>query len=188
MWLVNYLMAFNKTLKWRCIMESKLYSVNDLSEMLNISKQAIYKKKKTDPSLKPFWTTVNNVLHLDKNGLSVLKAKINFDDNNEKKENIEVEAKLNNSKNNSDNVAHDLNNVENNLNFDLLIGSYKEHIEDLRSQLNSKDNQINKLTETISTQSELLKNMQVLLKENKDQIKALEEGKKTIFNKWFKKR
>ena len=63
-----------------------------------------------------------------------------------------------------------------------------QHIEDLRSQLNSKDYQINKLTETISTQSELLKNMQVLLKENKDQIKTLEEGKKSKFKKWFKKR
>ena len=69
---------------------------------------------------------------------------------NEKKENVEVERKLNNSENGSDNVANALNSVENKLNFDLLMGSYKEHIEDLRSQLHSKDDQINKLTETIS--------------------------------------
>lgn len=159
-------------------MDSKIYSVNELSEIFDISKQAIYKKKKTDPSLKPFWTTVNNVLHLDKKGFSILKAKINYGNDNE----------LNEVKGEFNKVDSKLNDVENNLKLDLLIGSYKEHIDDLRNQLNSKDTQINNLTETISTQSELLKNMQVLLKENKNQIKVLEEGKKSIFNKLFKKK
>jgi chromosome segregation ATPase len=152
---------------------SKLYSVNELSEMFEISKQAIYKKKKNDPSLKPFWTTVNNVLHLDQRGLDVLKARLNFSEN---------------YKNMFNQVEEDDNKLDNEVNLELLMNSYKEHIKDLRDQLDSKDGQINNLNETINTQSDLLKNMQILLKENKDQIKELEEGKKNIFSKLFKKK
>jgi chromosome segregation ATPase len=161
-------------------MNSKLYSVNELSEMFDISKQAIYKKKKTDPMLKPFWTTVNNVLHLDYRGLDILKSKISLNENELNDELNEVDQKDNQ-------IDSKLNDVENNVNLDLLLSSYQDHINDLRDQLNSKDNQINNLNDTISTQSELLKNMQVLLKENKDQIKTLEAGKKSIFTKLFKK-
>lgn len=161
-------------------MDNKLYSVNELSEIFEISKQALYKKKKSDPTLTPFWTTVNNVLHLDQNGFNILKTKLDSMEDEDYDELNEVEQE-------EIKVEQEFNEVESGLNIGLLIGSYKDHINDLRAQLDSKDNQINNLNETISTQSELLKNMQILLKENKDQLKILEAPKKSIFSKIFKK-
>lgn len=161
-------------------MNNKLYSINELSEIFDISKQALYKKKKSDPTLTPFWTTVNNVLHLDQNGFNILKTKLSADEYENYDEFNEVEQ-------NEKYIEQKLNDVDNRLNVDLLIGSYKEHIDDLRAQLDSKDKQINNLNDTITTQTELLKNMQVLLKENKDQLKILQAPKKSILDRLFKK-
>ena len=161
-------------------MNNKIYSINELSEMFDISKQALYKKKKSDNTLAPFWTTVNNVLYLDQNGFNILKNKLPIVKNEEYDKFNEVEQQ-------EVNEEQKLNDENNILNVDLLISSYKSHIDDLRLQLDSKDKHINNLNETIATQSELLKNMQILLRESKDNLKRIDSSKKSILTKLFKR-
>ena len=144
-----------------------MYSIADLSDILNISKQAVYKKiSQFSSELEGCIHKVNGKIQLDETGLNFLKSNTIVKDSNTDFQ--QVENGLNNFKL-----------VEKS--FNQLVESLNNQIEFLRSEIDNKNNQLEK-------KDQLIENMQVLLKQNQDANQKLLEEKKSIWNRIFKKK
>ena len=140
------------------------FTISEISKKLTVSKQCISKKLKTlNEELKPFIIIKNNIKYLNQEGLDIINNNLNPDNN-----------------------LNDLNNLNN-----VLIESYKNQIEDLKNKHNEHVNDLNKMIKHLQTDSnnknELLKNMQILLKEEQNKTKLLETKKQGFFNFFRKK-
>jgi chromosome segregation ATPase len=155
-------------------MESKIYSISEVAKILNITTQAVYKKiDKFDHDLEDCLTRKNNILHINKKGLDVLKGNSNKDPEN----NYDFETDLNS-------VTNKITNLVDNL--------VTNQIDVLSTELKEKNKQIEDLNRIIENMQVLLKQSQqnqLLLSENLKQHQVLLEKKnekKSIWKKLFK--
>ncbi|NFI54716.1 hypothetical protein FDA52_17570 [Clostridium botulinum] len=125
-----------------------LYSVSEISNLINLSKVSIYKKLKLK-EIEPHITKLQGVTYVNEVGFNLLKESLNL---NEK-----IKTNLNN-KNINVEIATDLVDFKEDLtSLNLLKDDY---IETLKKQIEEKDNQIQKL-------HKLIENNQILLKQEK---------------------
>ncbi|NFO48625.1 hypothetical protein FDB40_17370 [Clostridium botulinum] len=126
-----------------------LYSVSEISNLINLSKVSIYKKLKLK-EIEPHITKLQGVTYVNEVGFNLLKESLNL---NEK-----IKTNLNNENINVE-IATDLVDFKEDLtSLNLLKDDY---IETLKKQVEEKDNQIQEL-------HKLIKNNQVLLKQEKE--------------------
>lgn len=126
-----------------------LYSVSEISNLINLSKVSIYKKLKLK-EIEPHITKLQGVTYVNEVGFNLLKESLNL---NEK-----IKTNLNN-KNINVEIATDLVDFKEDLtSLNLLKDDY---IETLKKQIEEKDNQIQKL-------HKLIENNQILLKQEKE--------------------
>jgi hypothetical protein len=167
-----------------------LYSIQEASKKLNISRMTIYNKIRTYPELKKFIKVKNNVKYLMPEGLDLIKnSKIDnnildnsksdvkeIDNNNHTLEsNIDYKILLKNF----DNLQNEFYNNKNNF-----TESLQDQIQLMKSQLEEKDRQLESKDKQLESKDELLKNFQVLLKvEQENNTKLLtEKSKKSLFD------
>lgn len=163
-------------------------SVYEVSKKLSVSHTTVYNKLKNDEVyklMKPFIKKVVRSCYVRLDGVETLRKFINFRENS-----------LNNSENS------DVFNLENpsptmdeskfinfTNNFTESLQTKIEQLEKenlyLKSELNIKNNQLDKQHNHIEQQAELIKNSQILLLENQKKISMLEAPKKTFFQRIF---
>ncbi|MBY6860825.1 hypothetical protein [Clostridium botulinum] len=126
-----------------------LYSVSEISNLINLSKVSIYKKLKLK-EIEPHLTKLQGVTYVNEVGFNLLKESLNL---NEK-----IKTNLNNENINVE-IATDLVDFKEDLtSLNLLKDDY---IETLKKQIEEKDNQIQEL-------HKLIENNQILLKQEKE--------------------
>lgn len=167
-----------------------LYTVSQISENLNVSKQTVYKKLSgLKKELKPFIKMKQGIKCIEEEGVEIIRNSIRTlkddtvdindlnDELNVDDENIESEV--------SATVVNELNELKQEY-----ITSLKERIEKLEEQLNTKDDQLN-------NKDELLRNFQVLMKQQEQMstenqkligwINNAREEKKSLFSRIFRR-
>jgi hypothetical protein len=140
-----------------------LYTISEVSDLINLSKVSIYKKLKLK-ELQGHIVKKQGVTYVDDIGFNLIKSSLKLND--------EVKTGLNNDDNKNDlkqEIATDKT--------DLI--SY------LKEQLIVKDNQIAELMQRLAAEQELVKNMQVLQLNNPQKQNLVEapenESEKTGF-------
>ena len=168
-----------------------IYTVAELSKMLEVSKVTIYNKLNSlKNDLKPYTKHKKGVIHIDDEGLLILKKDLGL---------IKVKSTLKSEEqfkgpnvddNNGLSQFKDLNYLVKNLEKTLKTGqeeyinSLLDQIEILKLELQNKDAQINNTLR-------LLENSQILMREDKEKILMLEskdqKEKRSIFDLFKKK-
>jgi hypothetical protein len=150
---------------------SEEFSITETASKLNVTRQYIYKKLiELDEELKPHIVFKNNVKYLKLEGIEILKKNIKG------KTNIK---KVN------DSLKNEIN--EDNSTLTFIIDNYEKQIEYLKEELAKKDSFYNKRIQHFEDESKeknkLLENMQVLLKDLKEEKLLIEEKNKK--KKWW---
>lgn len=166
-----------------------MYTVKELSNLLQVSKVAIYNKLKLK-EMESFIVKRNSVTFVDEKGVEVLREIFNLKSTIKEVETEaehEVAASVENSK-----FKYDLNLKDDGLNHgsNELVEGLKEEIETLKEvnnnlwmQLKTKDKQINELLDRIKESQELVKNGQILLKEKEQHNPVMLEKHFSEFDK-----
>jgi hypothetical protein len=170
------LIVFNLNKIVKDVCKKLLYSIQEASKELNISRVTIYNKIKNCSELKKFVKVRNNVKYLMPEGLEIIKQSIV--DNDSKYVND------NNTDYDSNHGYHELLNGLKDLQNNFTI-SLQNQIELLKNQMEEKDKQL-------QSKDELLKNFQILLRtEQENNVKLLNEKNnkkyKSIFDIFKKK-
>jgi hypothetical protein len=132
-----------------------LYTVSEISDLINLSKVSIYKKLK----LKEFESHVTQkqgITYIDEVGFNLIKDSLKLKE--------DVKTGLNN-----DNIDSELNTEISIDSEDLTIN--KELVKTLIEQLKVKDLQIRELNDRLSAEQDLHKNTQIILKSEQDKPK-----------------
>jgi hypothetical protein len=127
-----------------------MYDVGEIASILNVSKVTVYSKLKLK-EVRPFIVKKEGKTYVLEEGFNLIKQnlKSNISLNLEEEATAEQEA--------ATTTTEELNNLKDNL-----IETLKQQVEHLKEQLSIKDNQL-------ASKDKLLENMQVLLKQDKDQ-------------------
>lgn len=138
-------------------------TIAEVAQKLGVSKVTIYNKLKVlKDKIKNNLTEIENIKYIDNQGFNLIKESLN------------LKEKLN---------QKELKNVDINIIIsfkDETINLLKLQIDDLKTQLNEKDNQI-------KTLNRLMENNQILLKDSQKTVLLLEDKKKSFWDKFFKK-
>jgi hypothetical protein len=129
-----------------------LYSVSEISELINLSKVSIYKKLKLK-EIEPYIVKIQGITYVDTIGFNLLKESLKL--------NEEVKTGLNNEYVEAE-ISMDKDYLKLNEEVETGLNILKDdYIETLKEQLNKKDNQIAEL-------HKLIENNQILLKQEKE--------------------
>lgn len=130
-----------------------LYTVSEVSELINLSKVSIYKKLKLK-EFEPYITKKQGITYIDEVGFNLLKDSLKL--------NEEVKTDLNNKDIEDGADAETATDTE-----DLTIN--RELVKTLIEQLKAKDIQIQELNNRLQQEQELHKNTQVLFQKEQQQ-------------------
>jgi hypothetical protein len=143
--------------------------IHDVAEKLNISRMTVYNKlnnKEIYKELKPFLKKIKKVQYMSAEGIEILKKYIPVKDSS--KNNNQFESKIDSKDNEFKEMIDSMKDLQ--VNY---ISDLKNQVEYLQDQLKNKD--------------EIIKNFQILLKnEQENNLKLLESKQKTIWDKIFK--
>lgn len=147
-----------------------LYTVQEASKILNISRVTIYKKIDTVKELRPFVKVKNNTKFIDENGLEIIRqSTINnntckeFTDSEQEQEETKKENPYNSSRVNEFTELHEV---------------LKNQVADLQEQLKAKDRQIQAL-ETVIQQN------QILFLNSQKALESKEQKERRTFLEWI---
>jgi len=152
-------------------------TIKQIADAIGVSKQAVYKKIKTEPlstSLQEFMTTIDNALHIVDEGESLIKAAFI-------KETVSTV-----STNSVDNMTEKL--IES---LQGQITTLTEQNKDLRGQLDRERQhslkQVDRITELAADMAKLASNAQQLhaMENVKPQLAIEDEKKRSFFSKLF---
>lgn len=168
-----------------------LYTVTELSEILEFSKVTIYNRiNSLKVELKPYITHRKGVLHINDEGLLILKKELGLKSVKNALNDNDI---LNNEDIDNNNDLKDFKDVNYLIRMiertikasqEDYINSLLKQIDLLKSELDKKDTQLNNTLR-------LLENSQILIREEKEKILMLEsreqKEKRGIFSNWFKR-
>lgn len=163
-----------------------LYTVIDISKRLSISRQAIYKKLEKMVELKPHIKVKNNVKYVDEEGLELIR--MSMDDNSAGTQTTNDNPSYTSSTCN-DEFSTRLSGSHDKLTEDY-IRTLEEDKKKLFEELQTKNKQIEALTDALNQSQRLNENSQILLKHEQERNKMLlesSEANKKGFWKIFRK-
>lgn len=165
-----------------------LYTIQEASNQLKISKVTIYKKIKNSPEFKAFIKVKNNTKFIEPEGLDWLRENIVNNNNvNQLKET---------PSNNSENIFNKaIVNTFNHLQDEYVnslkqqISSLENYIKTLENERENKNYQLEEYNKRLAENNKLMENMQVLLNNyNKKQIVENIEQNRKWWQIWTRKK
>jgi chromosome segregation ATPase len=142
-----------------------LYSVSEISSLIGLSRQSIYKKLKAK-ELQIHISHKKGIVYIDEVGFNLIKAMLNeYIKGVKDLNNKEIATTLN------EEVSKDTDNLT--LNKEL-FNLLKDQLKENNKQMQTKDKQIEELNERLKQEQDLNKNNQVLQLRQPQDIKALE--------------
>lgn len=150
-----------------------MYTVNELSNMLKVSKVSIYNKLKLK-EIEPYIIKNKGITYVKDEGFNLIKDSLSFKAFNQ--DNRENDTLNENEPINEE--AGSIDNEEFKVDFNYIkdyVETLKQDKENLWQQLQEKDKQISELLLRIETMGKLVENSQVLLKEKEEQDPLLLE-------------
>lgn len=165
-----------------------LYTVSEISDMLEFSKVTIYNKinsLKTD--LRPYIVHKKGVMHIKEKGVLIIKKDLGLiNDENISKYNDNLRAE-NEVDNNGSGQFKEFNTLIKTLEKTIKT-SQEDYIQSLLDQIDLLKSELNKKDDKLNNTLKLLENSQVLIKDKKEKILMLEnEEEKKGFLNWFRK-
>lgn len=164
-------------------MKKEEYTVTEAAKILNITRQSIYNKLNSlNDVLQPHISKKNNVKYLSNEAVEIIQKNINGEDVKSNLYNIDKEL--------IDLYKNQINDLQNHV--ATIKSTYEEQIKNLtntyRTQIEYIKEESNKKTNQLENKDKLLENMQVLLKDTKEQVHLLEntKNKKSIWHFWKK--
>lgn len=148
-----------------------MYKVSEISELLGVSKVTIYKKiDSLKKELRPHIKLKQKIKYIDNEGIEIIKNSLAI--------NKQTVNKLN------DRLTQDELTQDNSIYIEELTELKKEYIQELKSQIGYLKKELESKDKIISTTNELLRNSQVLLKQEKEtKLLMHEQLKEEILNK-----
>ena len=161
------------------------YSISEVADKLNVTKQCIYNKLKVlNKQLAGELFFKNRVRYLTEKGLSIIEKDLNSTDSKNSTDSIDSTESIESVESVESVELKKQIHLLNNYIDDIKLANNSQ-IEILKEQLKIKDNQL-------ESKDKLIENMQILLKQSqttleKYTVKYIETSKKTIFKKFFEK-
>jgi predicted DNA-binding protein YlxM (UPF0122 family) len=174
------------------------YTISEIAEKLNVSRQYIYKKvNQLDNDLKQYTSSRNGVKYISLKGFEIISNSINVnkkvnlvDDNSklidfyrQQVEELKKEVETVH-KNHDDKIVEIKNNYDNQFNnfqifhreqIDEIKNSYENQFEHFKKEALEKNKQLESKDKQLESKDKLLENMQVLLKDQKLLLEAKEK-------------
>jgi chromosome segregation ATPase len=175
-------------------MDDKLFTITEAANELNVTRQCVYKKLTVlRKDLKPYIVVKNSQKFLTTDGIELINENLNSSNNNKKND------KAINEVNSKDVLKDEIKHItelkimyedrikelkEENENR---IKDLKEEIDNLRDESREKNKLISSIQRESESKNDLLKNMQILIKEKEENSKKILLNKKRTRWWQFKK-
>lgn len=153
-----------------------MYRVIEAAELLGVSKVTIYKRiSSLSKKIKPYIYKNKGVTYISETGLEMIKIAMSVNqDEEEIKDNDKIENNTNLENKENQNIINELSDKLKDLQ-DGYIDSLKDQIDYLKNELEIKNEQLKSKDIQLNSKDDLIKNFQILLKEDKNKINLLEQ-------------